>query len=130
MGLDRDGQADTANHLSLSRLNHLWPWSPAYPEVVQGTAEFSHERADTLLPPTAPLFDDAPTRDPAVARLEPQPTLGERLGGPCRLPGQLLAAGLRGRPEDWHLRKRAGQEAARQGAGGASTRRYAGTRPA
>jgi DNA-binding transcriptional LysR family regulator len=39
-----------AIQLSLSRLNHRLPRAQLYPEVVQGTAEFHHPIADTLLP--------------------------------------------------------------------------------
>src|SRR5215470_9985084 len=37
-------------NLSLSRLNHWQPGVQAHPEIVQGTAEFHHQIADTLLP--------------------------------------------------------------------------------
>ena len=70
-------------HLSLSRLNHRLPWGQAHPEVVQGTAEFHHEITDALLPQADPVFDDATTLDTAVDMLDPQPTLVERLVGPC-----------------------------------------------
>jgi hypothetical protein len=45
-----------------------------------------------------------------VDMLDPEPTLVERLVGPLRLPGQLLAAWLLGRHEDLHLRERKRQE--------------------
>jgi hypothetical protein len=43
--------------LSLSRLNHWLPGCETYPEVMQGTAEFHHEIADTLLPQAAAVFE-------------------------------------------------------------------------
>ena len=97
-------------HLSLSRLNHWLPWIQAHPEVVQGTTEFHHQIADTLLPQADPVFHDAAALDTTVHVLDPQPTLVERLVGPLLLPGQLLAAWLLGRHEDLHLRERKRQE--------------------
>src|SRR5215470_3796729 len=52
--------------LSLCRLNHRLPWGQAYPEVVQGTAEFHHEIADALLPQADPVFHNATPLDTAV----------------------------------------------------------------
>jgi hypothetical protein len=101
----------TQELLSLSRLNHRLPWCQAYPEVVQGTAEFHHQITDTLLPQTAPVFHDATTLDTAVDMLDPEPTLVEPLVGPFLLPCQLLATGFLGRHENCHFRKREGQEA-------------------
>src|SRR6266487_3501116 len=49
--------------LSLSRLNHRLPGGEAHPEVVQGTTEFHHEIADTLLPQADPVFNDAAALD-------------------------------------------------------------------
>ena len=69
----------SAEQLSLSRLYHRLPWGQAYPEVVQGTAEFHHEITDTLLPQADPVFDDAATLDTTVDMLNPQPTLVQRL---------------------------------------------------
>ena len=97
--------------LSLSRLNHWLPRGQAYPEVMQGTAEFHHQIADTLLPQADPVFDDAAALDTAVDMLDAQPTLVERLVRPLLLPRELLAAGFLGRHEDRHLRKRERQEA-------------------
>jgi hypothetical protein len=97
--------------LSLFRLNHRLPWGQAYPEVVQGTAEFHHEITDPLLPQADPVFHNATTLDTAVDMLDPEPTLVERLVGPFLLSCQLLAAGFLRRHEDCHLRKREGQEA-------------------
>ena len=39
-----------ANQLSLSRLDHWLPRREAHPEVMQSTAKFHHQIADTLLP--------------------------------------------------------------------------------
>src|SRR6266581_5217181 len=49
--------------LSLSRLNHRLPRGQAYPEVVQGTAEFHHQITDTLLPQADPVLHDAAALD-------------------------------------------------------------------
>ncbi len=92
--------------LSLSRLNHRLPGGEAHPEVVQGTAEFHHQIADTLLPQADAVFDDAAAFDTAVDMLDAQPTLVECLIGPLLLPGQLLAAGFLGRHQDLHLGER------------------------
>jgi len=97
--------------LSLSRLNHRLPGGEMHSEVVQGTTYFHHEIADTLLPQGAPVFDDAATLDPTVDRLDPQPTLGQRLVGPWLLPRVLLATGLLDQPEARPLRERARQAA-------------------
>ena len=48
--LESDPLMAIALYLSLSRLNHRLPRSQAYPEVMQGTAAFHHQIADTLLP--------------------------------------------------------------------------------
>ena len=85
-------------HLSLSRLNHWLPRGQTHPEVVQGTTEFHHQIADTRLPQTDPVFDDATALDTTVDMLDPQPALGERLIRHVLLPRQLLAAWLLG----WH----------------------------
>jgi hypothetical protein len=94
--------------LSLSRFNHRLPRSQPYPEVVQGTAEIHDQIADTLLPQAHPVFHDATALDTAVAMLDPQPTLGERLVRLLLLPREILTAGLLGRPADRHLREREG----------------------
>jgi hypothetical protein len=80
--------------LSLSRLNHGQPGVQAYPEVVQGTAEFHHEITDARLPQTDPVFDDATALDTAVDVLNAQPTVVQRLVGSVLLPRKLLAAGV------------------------------------
>ena len=73
-----------AEDLSLSRLNHWLPRGQAYPEVMQGTADFHHQIADALLPQADSVFDDATALHTAVDVLDPQPT---RVQG---LIGQLL----------------------------------------
>jgi len=78
---------------------------------VQGTTEFHHEIADTLLPQADPVFDEAAALDTPVDMRDPQPTLSERLVGPVLLPGQLLPSWLLGRHEDLDLGQRKRQEA-------------------
>ena len=78
---------------------------------MQGTTDFHHDIADTLLPQADAVFDDAAAFDTTVDMLDAQPTLVECLIGPLLLPGQLLAAWLLGWHEDRHLREREGQEA-------------------
>ncbi len=68
-------------HLSLSRLNHWPPRGQAHPEVVQGTAEFHHQIADTLLPQAEPVFDNATALHTAVDMLDPQPAIVQGLVG-------------------------------------------------
>jgi len=97
--------------LSLSRLNHWLPRSQAYPEVVQGTAEFHHQITNALLPQAEPVLHDAAALDTAIDMLDAQPTLVERLVGPLLLPRELLATWLLRGHEDLHLREREGQEA-------------------
>src|SRR5437773_7657822 len=97
--------------VSLSRFNHRLPRGQAYPEVMQGTAEFHHEIADTLLPQADPVLHNTAALDTAIDVLDAQPTLVERLVGQVLLQGQLPTAGLLRRHEDLHLREREGQEA-------------------
>src|SRR6266700_2599893 len=97
--------------MSLSRLNHRLPRGQAYPEVVQGTAEFHHQITDPLLPQADPVLHDATTLDAAVDMLDPEPPLSERLVGPLLLQGQLRTAWLLRRHEDRHLGERERQEA-------------------
>ena len=97
--------------LSLSRLNHRLPGCKAHLEMVQGTPYFHHQSADALLPQADPVCAETTALDPAVDMVAPQPARGERLMGSCRLPGQLLAAGWRGRHPDRPLGQRARQEA-------------------
>src|SRR2546427_3074841 len=92
-----------ANHRKQVRLSRLNPWLPrgqAHPEVVQGTAEFHHQIADAFLPQTDPIFHDATTLDTPIDRLDPQPTLVERLVCPLLLPRvlYLYPAGNSDRP--------------------------------
>src|SRR5712671_4096473 len=68
-----------ALHVSLSRLNHRLPGREAHPEVVQGTAEFHHDIADTLLPQADPVFHDPAALDTAVDMLDPQPAVVQSL---------------------------------------------------
>src|SRR5262249_48568063 len=96
--------------LSLSRLNHWSPRGQAYPEVVQGTAQFHHQIADAFFPQADAIFDDATTLDTAVDMLNPQPPLVERLVRPLLLSRELLAAGFLRRHEDYYLGQREGQE--------------------
>jgi hypothetical protein len=74
-------------HLNLSRVNHRLPRAQTHPEVVQGTAEFHHEIADTLLPQADPVLHNAAALHTAVDMLDPQPTLVEHLVGPLWLQG-------------------------------------------
>ena len=97
--------------MSLSRLNHRLPRGQAYPEVMQGTAEFHHQITDTLLPQADPVFHDATALHTAVDMLDPQLTLVECLVRPLLLPRELLAAWFLGRHEDLHLGQRERQEA-------------------
>ncbi len=58
-------------HVSLSLLNHWLPRGQTDSEVMQGTAEFHHEIADTVLPQPDPVFDDTTALDAAVDMLDP-----------------------------------------------------------
>ncbi len=78
---------------------------------MQGTAEFHHQIADTLLPQADPIFDDAATLDTTVDMLDPQPAVVQGLVGQFLLPRQLLAPGFLRRHEDLDLRQRERQEA-------------------
>jgi hypothetical protein len=60
---------------------------------MQGTAEFHHEIADTVLPQPAPGFDDTTALDATVDMLDPQPTRVQGLVGQVLRPRQLLTAG-------------------------------------
>ena len=64
---------------------------------MQGTAEFHHQIADTLLPQADPVLHDAAALDTALDVLDAQPTLVERLVRQLLLPRELLAAGFLGR---------------------------------
>ena len=78
---------------------------------MQGTAEFHHEIANTLLPQADPVFDDAAALDTTVDMLDPQPTLVQRLVRSVLRQREIFAAWLLGRHEDLDLREREGQEA-------------------
>ena len=91
--------------LSLSRLNHGLPRAQTHPEVVQGTAEFHHEIADTRLPQAKSVFDDATALHTAVDMLNPQPPLVQRLVVQLLLHRQLPAPGFLCRHENLHPRK-------------------------
>src|SRR5713101_3921591 len=105
------GMMGYAQHLSLSRLNHRLPGCETHPEVMQGTTDFHHQIADTRLPQTDPVFDNAAALHTAVDVLDPEPALVQGLVGPLLLQRELLAAGFLGRHEDLHLRERERQEA-------------------
>jgi hypothetical protein len=53
---------------------------------MQRPAEFQHQIAHALLPQAAPIFHHAATLDTTVDRLNPQPTLAERLVCPLLRP--------------------------------------------
>src|SRR5712691_10695724 len=96
--------------LSLSRLNHWLPRGQAHPEVMQGTAEFHHEIADTLLPQADPVLHDTAALDTAIDMLDPRSTLVQGLVRPLLLQRELLATGLLRRHEDLHVGQRERQE--------------------
>ena len=78
---------------------------------MQGTAEFHHQIADTLLPQADPVFHDTAALDTAVDMLDPQPAVVQGLVGEVLFYRQCLAAGFLGRHEDLYLRERKRQEA-------------------
>ena len=59
---------------------------------MQGTTDFHHEIANTLLPQADPVFHDATALHTAVDMLDPQPTVVQGLIGQLLLPCQLLPA--------------------------------------
>jgi hypothetical protein len=61
---------------------------------MQGTAEFHHQIADTLLPQADPVLHNAAALHTAVDMLDPQPTLVERLVRQWLRQRELLAAGV------------------------------------
>ena len=61
---------------------------------MQGTAEFHHDIADTVLPQADPVFDHAAALHTTVDMLDPQPTVMQGLVGPLLLHRQLLATGV------------------------------------
>jgi hypothetical protein len=97
--------------VSLSRLHHRLPRGQAYPEVMQGTAQFHHEITDAFFPQADPVFHDPAPLDATVDMLDPQPTLVQGLVRPLLRQREILAAWLLGRHEDLHLRERERQEA-------------------
>jgi hypothetical protein len=97
--------------MSLSRLHHRLPRGQAYPEVMQGTAQFHHEITDAFFPQADPVFHDPAPLDATVDMLDPQPTLVQGLVRPLLRQREILAAWLLGRHEDLHLRERERQEA-------------------
>ena len=78
---------------------------------MQGTAEFHHEIADTVLPQPDPVFDDTTALDAAVDMLDPQPTLVQGLVGQLLVQGEVLASWFLRRHEDLDLGQRKRQEA-------------------
>ena len=98
-------------HLSLYRLDYRLPRREAHPEVMQGTADVHHAIADTFLPQTDAVFDDATALDAAVDMFDAQPALGERLIRHVLLQRQLLAAWFLRRHEDLDLGQREREEA-------------------
>ena len=78
---------------------------------MQGATEFHYQLTDARLPQAAPVFDEATALDTAVARLNPQPTVGQRLVGHGLLQRQRLAAGWLRRQAELHLGQRARQAA-------------------
>jgi hypothetical protein len=67
---------------------------------MEGTTEFHHEIADTVLPQTDPVFHDATALDTAVDMLDPQPTLVQGLVRELLLQRQLLTPGFLGGHEN------------------------------
>jgi hypothetical protein len=57
---------------------------------VPGTTEFHHEITNPCFPQADPVFHDATALHTAVDRLDPQPTLVERLVRHVLLPRELL----------------------------------------
>ena len=73
----------TGVYLSLSRLNHWLPRGQTDSEVMQGTAACHHEIADTVLPQSDPVFDDAAALDAAVDMLNAQAAIVQGLIARC-----------------------------------------------
>src|SRR5467141_4832870 len=92
-----------STQLSLFRLNHWLPRREAHPEIMQGTAEFHDQIADTFLPQADAVFDDATALHAAVDMFDPQPAGVQGLVGALLLSRQLLAAWFLGGHEDRHL---------------------------
>ena len=60
------------------------------PGIMEGTAEVPHPTAAAHLPEAASICDAATALAPALGRVDPQPTLVERLVRHVRLPRELL----------------------------------------
>ena len=97
--------------MSLSRLDHWLPRREAHPEVLQRTAQFHYQIADTLLPQAESVFDDATALHTAVDMLHPQPALIQGLVGQLLFQRPLLATRFLRRHEDVPWGQREGQEA-------------------
>ena len=61
---------------------------------MQGTAEFHHQIADTLLPQADAVFHDATALDTAVDMLDPQPALVQGLVGAVAAPASAPGRGV------------------------------------
>ena len=61
---------------------------------MQGTTDFHHDIADTLLPQADAVFDNATALDTPVDMLNPQPTAVQRLVRHVLCQRELLAAGV------------------------------------
>src|SRR5262245_7842567 len=59
---------------------------------MEGTAEFHHQIADTLLPQAEPVFDDATALDTTVDMLNASSARVQGLIGPSLFQGELLTA--------------------------------------
>jgi hypothetical protein len=88
------------------KLNHRFPRGYTHPEIVQGTADFHHQIANTLLPQANSVFDNTTTLDTTVDMFDPQPALMQGLIVQLLLHCQLLTTGFLGRHQDVHLRER------------------------
>jgi hypothetical protein len=77
---------------------------------MQGTTEFHHEIADTVLPQPDPVFDDAAALDATVDMLDPQPTVMQGLVGQLLFQGEFLAAEFLGGHEDRDVGQREGEK--------------------
>ena len=78
---------------------------------MQGTTEFHHQIADTLLPQADPVFHNATALNTAVDMLDPQPPLVQHLVRALLFTREFLAAWFLGWHEDRHLRECECQEA-------------------
>ena len=78
---------------------------------MQGTTDFHHQIAHTLLPQADPVFHDATALHTAVDMLDPEPAVVQGLVGTYLRLCEFLAAWFLGRHEDLYLRERERQEA-------------------